>query len=275
MDENKIITFIGAGNMARSLITGLCEDGYPSENIWATNPSRPKLDQLQQGVGIHVTQDNQEGARQADVIVLCVKPNVIPEVLNEIKAIWEQQQPLVISVAAGFRESSIRGSLGPKAAIVRCMPNMPSLVRSGATGLFANENTTEDQREIAESILRSVSIIQWLPQEADLDKLTALSGSGPGYLFHFMDAMADKAVALGLDPEQVRLFTAQTFLGAARIALDTDQSFSELCGAVCSKGGTTERAIQVFEKQDVKNIIAEAMQACYERAQEIGETLSS
>lgn len=274
MNNNQHICFLGAGHMARGLILGLHGDGYPANNIWATNPSSEKLDDLQNLTGINVTTDNLEGVKNADVVVLSVKPNTIASVLQEILPVWQQHKPLVISVAAGFKVAAMQRELGNEASIIRAMPNMAALVGSGATGLYANTNVSEDSQGIAESILRSVGIIHWVDSEDQLDKLTSLSGSGPGYLFYMMEAMADKAIDFGLDPEAVHLFTAQTFLGAARIALESEQTFEELRQSICSKGGTTEQGVRVLEQHHMRQALEEAMQTTYERACTIGEQLS-
>jgi len=277
MQEQKKICFLGAGNMARSIIIGLCEDAYPTNKIWATNPSYDKLETLYQNWGINVSQNNITGVQNADVIVLCVKPHIVPQVLREVRDTWQQHKPLIISVAAGLRESAIRhalGSEGQQAAVVRCMPNTPCIVGSGTTGLYGNAYIKQADRDVAETIMRSVSIVQWLENETDLDKLTALSGSGPGYVFYMMEAMANKAIDLGLPPDNVELFTAQTFLGAARMALESNQSFEQMKKAVCSRGGTTQQAIQHMDNKGVNQILGEAMQASYDRAREIGDSLS-
>jgi pyrroline-5-carboxylate reductase len=206
--------------------------------------------------------------------VLCVKPTTIASVLQEILPVWQQHQPLIISVAAGFKVAAMQRELGNKASIIRAMPNMAALVGSGATGLYANTNVSTEKQEMAESILRSVGIIHWVEAEDQLDKLTSLSGSGPGYLFYMMEAMANQAIDFGLDPDSVHLFTAQTFLGAARIALESEQTFEQLRQNICSKGGTTEQGVQVLKQHHMRQALEEAMQATYERARAIGEQLS-
>ncbi len=269
------IAFIGAGNMARSLISGLIQGDFPNKNIWVSNPRVEKLEQLHKLTDVNVTQDNKEAVNNADIVVLTVKPNIIPLVLDEIKTTWQKTKPLIISVAAGFREDTIRHHLDERAAVIRTMPNTPSLLGSGATALYANENVSEEQKEIAESILRSVGVAIWIKHEKFMDAATALSGSGPAYFFLMMEALSAAAEELGLDKNQAQLLTAQTALGAARMALETDKSFTELKEAVTSKGGTTQAALESFTENNFKQIVTEAVDAAYQRSREIGDELAT
>lgn len=268
--QNKTITFIGAGNMAHSLIHGLINDGFDPKKIWATNPSLDALQNLKP-LNINTTQNNIDGAEQAEVIVFAVKPQVLKTVAGEIAEVIAEKKPLIISVAAGVREADLREWLGNDCAIVRCMPNTPALLRSGATGLYANSQVTSEQKNLAEAILRAVGITLWLDQEALLDTVTALSGSGPAYFFLIMEALEKVGMELGLPAETARLLTAQTALGAARMALESEHTVEELRKKVTSPGGTTERAIRVLENGQLKNLFAEAVQAAQQRAIELAE----
>lgn len=268
--KNHTITFIGAGNMAHSLIGGLIADGFDPKKIWATNPLPEQLENLKP-LGIHTSQDNHVGAAHADIIIFAVKPQILKTVALELAEIINKKNSLVISIAAGVRETDLRRWLGNNCAIVRCMPNTPALVSSGATGLYANPHVTPEQKNLAESILRAVGITVWLDDETHLDTVTALSGSGPAYFFLMMEALENAAVNLGLPSETARLLTIQTALGAARMALESSHTVSELRQNVTSPGGTTERALQVLEHGQLKSLFAEAVQAAQQRAIELAE----
>lgn len=268
--QNKTITFIGAGNMAHSLIGGLITDGFDPKKIWATAPQTEHLTHVKK-LNIHTTLDNNAGIKHADVIVLAVKPQVLKIVATEIADIVKENKPLIISVAAGVREPDIQRWLGGTCAIVRCMPNTPALVSCGATALYANSFVTHEQKNLAESILRAVGITVWLDDESQLDTVTALSGSGPAYFFLIMEAMEAAACDLGLPQETARLLTIQTALGAARMALESKKPAHELRQNVTSPGGTTERALQILESGELRNLFAKALQAAQQRGVELAE----
>jgi pyrroline-5-carboxylate reductase len=180
---------------------------------------------------------------------------------------------LIISIAAGVREASLDRWLGGNASIVRCMPNTPALVKTGATALHANNRVSPEQKSMAEAILRAVGVAVWVEQEELLDAVTALSGSGPAYFFLFMEAMEDAATELGLDKATARLLTQQTALGAARIAIESDDGPAELRRRVTSPGGTTEKAIEIFEGGSLRRLVLEAMKAANARAAELSKQL--
>jgi len=269
--QKSIITFIGAGNMTYSLIGGLITDGYSAKYLWATNPGLDALQNLHTEFGIHTTQSNQEGARAADVIVLAVKPSLLKTVALEIAPIVQKQQALVLSIAAGVREKDLRRWLGEKTAIVRCMPNTPALVKSGATGLCANSNVSPEQKNLAESVLRAVGITVWLSDEEQLDIVTALSGCGPAYFFRIMEALEKSAEISGLSAETAHLLTLQTTLGAARMALESQKTLSELRKQVTSPGGSTECALQVLETSNPDKLFGEILNAAKKRTAELAE----
>lgn len=270
--KNQIITFIGAGNMAHSLIGGLIADGYNPKQIWATAPQQEHLTQADK-FGIHTSLSNQEGGRYADIIVLAVKPQILKTVAIELADIIKENKPLVISIAAGVQETDIQRWLGGNSAIVRCMPNTPALITCGATALYANSFVSNDQKNLAESILRAVGITVWLDDESQINTVTALSGSGPAYFFLIMEALEKAACDLGLAQETARLLTLQTALGAARMALESKKPAYELRQNVTSPGGTTECAIEVLEKGELKNLFAKAVQAAQQRGVELAKLL--
>jgi pyrroline-5-carboxylate reductase len=269
--QNNIITFIGAGNMAHSLIGGLIADGYSAAQLWATCPEAEMLQALRAQFAIHTTQNNAEGAQAADVVVFAVKPQVLKAVASEIASVIKTKNPLIVSIAAGVRENDIQRWLGGDIAIVRCMPNTPALLKCGATGLYANTFVSAEQKDLAESILRAVGMTVWLTAENQLDAVTALSGSGPAYFFRLMETLIQGAEELGLPRETATLLTLQTALGAARMALESNEPVTELRKRVTSPGGTTERALQVLEEGNLIKLFADVLRAAQQRSIELGE----
>ena len=260
------IGFIGAGNMAGSLIRGMIGRGTPAANISIADLDSGKIDQLVAELGV-VGSSNEAIAKSADVIVLAVKPQVMGDVCKTLSLVG--RDVLVISVAAGITLTPLQSWLGEDTAIVRCMPNTPALVGQGATGLFANANTSDAQKQIAEEMLNAVGISAWVNKEADIDAVTALSGSGPAYYFLFMEAMQDAAREMGLDDELVRKFAIQTALGAAILANESSDDVAELRRKVTSPGGTTERALQNFEAGGLRELVKQSLKAASDRSEEL------
>lgn len=267
------IAFIGAGNMASNMIAGLINDGFDPRKIYASHPDVGHLTRLAERFTIHTDTDNAAIAAQAEVVVLCVKPQIMPQVVPELASTLSARHPLILSIAAGVRASTIARWLGFDAAIVRCMPNIAASVRSAATALYANQKTTKEQLELAETIMRSIGITVWVDEETKLDAVTALSGSGPAYFFLLIEAMQEAAQKLGLSNEEARLLSLQTALGAARLALETPESIVTLREQVTSKGGTTERAIETLESGSLRKLVYDAMTAAAERARELSDNL--
>ena len=229
---------------------------------------------MRESAPVAVYNDNAEAVATADVIVLAVKPQIIAEAASSIAATVSANGAVVISIAAGVTIASMQARLGPKAAIVRCMPNTPALLRCGASGLFANEASTERQRNFAQAILSAVGMTFWVKSEQELDAVTALSGSGPAYFFLCMEAMVDAGQQLGLDREDATNLALETGFGASRMALEhKDIDLVELRRRVTSPGGTTERAIASFEQDGLHNIVARAMSAAADRAAEMAREM--
>ena len=266
------IAFIGAGNMAKAIIGGLISEGFRPENLSASSTRLETLQKVADEFGINVSTDNATTASQADVIVLAVKPQMLKEVILGLASSLDHK-PLIISLAAGITTTSICSWLGSDHAIVRCMPNTPSQVRVGASGLFANQHVSEAQKSSANAILNAVGIVQWVGDEALINPVTAVSGSGPAYFFLMMEAMIDAGVELGLSRESARELTLQTALGAAILAKQSDVDVAELRRRVTSPKGTTEQAINSFEHDNIRAIFTRAMQACSNRAVEMSEIL--
>lgn len=272
--QHKILAFIGAGNMSRSIIAGLIQAGYPADRILAANPSRPKLEELASRFGIRITQDNAEAARAAEVIVLAVKPQLMAGMLTALVAeLGSLKGKLLVSIAAGIKVERLQAMAGGHGRIVRTMPNTPSLLGLGMTGLYAPPGIAQDDRDFAEQMMQSVGKTLWTEQESGINGVIAAAGSAPAYFFLFMQAIAEEAEAMGFSPEQARLLVQQTALGAAAmVERNPDLSLQTLREQVTSKGGTTAEAIKTFQEQGLMPLTARAMQAAVARAGEM-ETL--
>jgi pyrroline-5-carboxylate reductase len=263
------ITFIGAGNMARSLIVGLLQD-QANVALRVADPDPLQLDAIRKHwPEVYTSTDNLEAMQGADVVVLAVKPQVMREVTQSLAEQAQRNRPLFISIAAGIREQALSHWLGGNMPIVRCMPNTPALVQAGATGLYANPHVAEAQRSSAESILRAVGITRWFDDESKLDAVTAVSGSGPAYFFLVMEAMQAAAEKLGIPAEDAHLLVVQTALGAARLALESNDPPAELRRKVTSKGGTTEAALKVLNDGGLPALFDEALHAAENRSREL------
>lgn len=271
--KNLTLGFIGAGNMARSLIGGLIADGYAAQKIWVSDVNGAALQQMAEHHGVYTAATNAQVAEQAQVLVLAVKPQMLKDVISELAPVIQARHPLLVSIAAGITADSIDRWAGGHVAVVRCMPNTPAMVKAGATALYANARVSPAQRSQAEAILRAVGLTLWVDAEPQLDAVTALSGSGPAYYFLFMEAMAEAGIALGLAPETARLLSQQTALGAGRMAIESAVAPAELRRQVTSPGGTTERAIAAFEDGGLRTLVGTAMQAAARRAAELSEQL--
>lgn len=273
------LAFIGAGNMATALISGLLADGVSAEHITASDTDAAQREALAARTGIRVTADNAAACRSADVIVLAVKPQALKAVARDLAPALPNPAPLVISIAAGIRHTDLSRWLTAAnrapAPLIRCMPNTPAMIQTGATALFAGQDVSTAQRNIAESILRAVGLTLWVEDEALLDAVTALSGSGPAYVFLVMEAMEAAATRLGLDARQARLLTLQTVLGAARMAIEAEDPPATLRSRVTSPGGTTEQALRVFEEGDLAALFHQAMQAAQQRSVELSRLLGA
>lgn len=270
--NRQTIAFIGAGNMARSLIGGLISDGYPPAGIIATDPDRQRLLDLGNDLGIRTDTRNAAAAEAADVTVIAVKPQVVEQIATEIGAALGPGK-LVVSIAAGIRVESLARWLGQETALVRAMPNTPALVQSAATVLYANPRVSATQRDTAESILRAVGLTLWIEDEELMDAVTALSGSGPAYFLLVMETLEQVGRKLGLPPGTARLLTLQTAFGAAKMALESGADSSALRAQVTSPGGTTERAIGVLRQGGIEDLFERALKAARERSIELSRML--
>ncbi len=273
MKKSKI-GFIGGGNMAASLIGGLISDGFSANNILVAEPTPARREELSTQFGVQTIADNSDLASAVDVVVLAVKPQVLREVCEGIADKIQAGNALLLSIAAGIRVADIDRWLGGNRAIVRSMPNTPSLLKSGATALFANKRVNDAQRELAEGILRAVGLTLWVDDETQLDAVTALSGSGPAYFFLLIEMLQQSGTALGLPEQSARLLALQTAFGAAKMALESPSDPAELRSRVTSPGGTTERAISILEQGNIRQLFEQALKGARDRAVELADQLS-
>ena len=259
--------------MASSMIAGLLAEGLPAEQIRACDPDPQRLAALQQLGPIRTSTNNDDAIGEADIVILAVKPQVMDTVLAQARDALVRSRPITLSIAAGITIDSFERQLDDRQPVVRCMPNTPALLGHGAAALYANEATTPAQREIAATILGAVGTVCWLESEADLDGVTALSGSGPAYFFLLMESMVAAGKEFGLDPATVRQLVVQTALGAAHMAADDSIDIAELRRRVTSPGGTTAAAIAAFESAGFAGIVNDAVKAAAQRSRELAAEL--
>lgn len=265
------IAFIGAGNMAASLIGGLRAKGLDASLIRASDPGAETRARVSAEHAIEVFESNAQAIENADVVVLAVKPQAMKAVCENLRPSLKPHQ-LIVSIAAGITCASLNRWVGEQ-PIVRCMPNTPALLRQGVSGLYATGDVTTEQRQQAEDLLSAVGIALWLEQEQQLDAVTAVSGSGPAYFFLLIEAMTEAGVKLGLSREVAAQLTVQTALGAAHMAVTSDVDAAELRRRVTSPGGTTQAAIESFQASGFEALVEKALGAAKHRSAEMAEQL--
>ena len=268
--QHRKIAFIGAGNMASSIIRGIIKDGYPSEYILASEPTVQNTKKLADELAIKTSQQNQRAVEWADVIVLAVKPQIMTDVC---KALIDDDanfdNKLVISIAAGISVASLTATLGD-VAIVRTMPNTPALVQKGMTGLFASPSVKQNDKDFATDLMNAVGKTLWVKEEGMINAIIAASGSSPAYFFLFMQAMQDKAIGMGFTEEEARLLVQQSAIGSAEMVQENPQiSLETLRQNVTSKGGTTAEAIKTLSTLSLPDTVAKAMQSAADRGAEM------
>jgi pyrroline-5-carboxylate reductase len=268
MQSELKIAFIGGGNMAQALIGGLAGRLTAATHIHVVDVMPATLTLVSERFGVTTAQAPTDVLAACDVIVLAVKPQQLREVVSTIKPFLTSQ--LVLSIAAGIRAADISRWLGGHQAIVRTMPNTPALIGQGITGAYAMSGVTELQKESADALLRAVGETVWVTDEAQIDAVTAISGSGPAYVFYFIEAMQQAATELGLSAEQGRQLAQATFAGAAGLASQSDEPVSLLRERVTSKGGTTYAALTSMEASGVKAALVKALHAAADRGSELG-----
>jgi len=270
---SKTIAFIGGGNMAASLVSGLVSDDYDPQRIVVSDPDREKLAGLAARFGIRPAVDNRDAVGRGDIVVFAIKPQNLKSVAMNIAPEVQARKPLMISIAAGVKEKDIQSWLGNDVALIRTMPNTPAMLQAGATVLHAGPGVTDDQKNLAESILRAVGLTRWVRDEEKMDAVTALSGSGPAYFFLVMEAMEQVGLDMGLSAETARLLTLQTALGAARMAMESSDGPATLRERVTSPGGTTEKALAVFEAEGIRDLFHKALISARDRSVELSKRL--
>lgn len=265
------ITFIGGGNMAQALITGLRQRDFAMQQITVIDPDASKHDQLQQALGVRTAQVLSAEALQVDVIVLAVKPQQLKTVAESLAPYLQSQ--LVISVAAGIRTTDLSRWLNGYSTLIRTMPNTPAQIQAGVTGIYALASVSEGQRLLADSLLQAAGDVVWLTDEAQLDAVTAISGSGPAYVFLLIEALTDAGVALGLDKDQALQLSVATFKGASLLAAASETPIATLREQVTSKGGTTEQGLLSLNQHNIHAIMQHAAQQAANRAKTLGDEL--
>ncbi len=259
--------------MGSALISGLLQQGYAAEQLRVVEINPESREKLKDALGVSVVAELADGVINCDVILLAVKPQQLYELTRKLTPLLSNQ--LVISIAAGIRATDIVRWLDGYQRVVRAMPNTPSLVRCGVTGLYAARNVNDTDKNKAESILSAVGTTLWVAEEDGLHAVTAISGSGPAYVFYFIEAMQQAAIELGLTPGQARQLSLETFLGASKLASLSEEDVAVLRARVTSKGGTTEQAILSMEKNDIKCKIIAAIHAASERSHAMSEELGA
>ncbi|WP_296403333.1 pyrroline-5-carboxylate reductase [Psychrobacter sp.] len=277
--KGKKISFIGGGNMAQALISGLIGKGIKPSDITVADPS-PDIRHALKELNINAVDptgntafDNpQVAVETADIVVLAVKPQVMHQVVSGFSSVLNKQ--LIISVAAGLSTDSISKMLNGYKNIVRAMPNTPAMIQKGATGLYATNEIDEADKALAASLMAASGLVSWVENEEQLHAVTAVSGSAPAYFFYMLESMIEAAVDQGLDRKQAAALAMQTALGAAQMAITSGEAPAELRRKVTSPNGTTQAAIESLQQDDFAKIIKNAMQACYARSEQISQELA-
>ncbi len=266
------IAFIGGGNMARSLIGGLLKTGLPAAAITVAEPRAESRQSLAREFGVATYAENRLAAAEAEVIVLAVKPQIMPAIHAELRDPLQRNRPLLISIAAGVRLDQLERWFGAL-PIVRCMPNTPALIGAGATGLCANARVSPPQRAQAQHVMDAAGLTRWVDDEALMDTVTGISGSGPAYFFALVEALEDAGVAQGLPRDTARALAAQTCLGAGRMLVESGEAPGELRRRVTSPNGTTQAALESFAADGLPAIVAHAVAAATRRGGELAAEL--
>ncbi len=276
LNPDPTLAFIGGGNMARSIIGGLVSSGWPVDRIRVSDPSGSQRGILEDQFNLSCFEDNGQCVETADIVMLAVKPQVLRQALDSIRDPLVVRQPLLISIAAGIRSTTLAHWVGeeiPKIPIIRVMPNTPALVNCGISGMMANPLASDQQKRDAEQIMRAVGEVVWVDSDEDIDTVTGISGSGPAYFFKLMEIMIQTGIHHGLDGPTARKLSLQTALGAARLALGSEHGPDELRRQVTSPGGTTEAAIQAMENRDIDATFSSGITAAIVKSDDLAKTL--
>ncbi len=268
---NPLLAFVGGGNMAGSIIGGLTASGWPANRIRVGEPVPDRRDALTRSHGIECMDDNVRCVRDADIVILCVKPQVLHEVLVPLKTALQEASPLLVSVVAGIRSTDILGWIDTKLPFVRVMPNTPALINQGISGLWANELANPAHRRVVENTMGAVGQVVWLARESLMDTVTGVSGSGPAYFFKLMELMIQAAENHGLDKETAKILVLETALGAATLIHQSHLGPEELRQNVTSSGGTTEAGLRCMEWYGFDNAVLAGVGAAVTRSIKLSE----
>ena len=269
----KSCVFNRGGNMASCIVSGLSNTNTDKYRITVCDPNQAKLDLLKEKYKVEICLSNKKAVKHADLLILAVKPQSIRSVINEIQSLIKSSA-IIISVAAGVKTTSIKSWLGKSNVIIRAMPNTPSAVLCGATGLYTNPETSEKTKNQVKEIFDAIGYSCWVDDEKDINAVIALSGSSPAYFFKIFEIMQDIGQELGLDEKKAFELLIQTFIGSSKMIRKMDNTPAQLREQVTSPGGTTERALNVFSKENLASTLREAMHKAYERAEEMSEDFS-
>ncbi|MDA7816059.1 pyrroline-5-carboxylate reductase [Porticoccaceae bacterium] len=268
------IAFIGGGNMASCIISGMVANDFDPRQILVGTPSQSTRDRLSAATGATTMADNHQAAARADIVVLAVKPKMMRQVVMDLASALTHR-PIIISVAAGIPVAALKQWLGSDMPVIRAMPNTPSMIQAGATGLFTQSDLTTEQRSLVDQIFQAIGYSCWVDSEELIDAVIAVSGSGPAYFFLVLEAMQKIAQELGLPKQTAQELSLHTALGASRMAMESGISAAELRDQVTSPGGTTQAAIKSFQQHGLEDIFRTAMTSAVARAQEMSKDFSS
>jgi pyrroline-5-carboxylate reductase len=263
------IAFIGGGHMSSALIGGLLARGVAAGDLSVADPSVAQLERLRREFGLNPTTDNVQAVRGSDLVVLAVKPQDMARAAGSLAAELASRRRVVVSVAAGIRLESLAGWLGGASPVVRAMPNRPALIGAGVTAAYASAEVTPAERTAVEDLLSAVGRLVWLDEEAQMDTVTAVSGSGPAYFFLLIEALEDAGASLGLPRATARLLAIHTALGAGRMATESADPPAVLREQVTSRGGTTAAALSVLEAADFRALVQSAVAAAARRSAQL------
>ena len=273
---NTKVGLIGGGNMGRAIAGGLLRGGMHATNLMVAEPLPEQCDLLRKELyGIMVTEENETVAAAAETLLFSVKPQILKPVCEKLTEVVQHSRPLIMSIAAGPRIDDIDQWLGGGLSVVRVMPNQPALIDQGISALFANQQTDESGRDMAEKIMTAVGRVVWLDSESKMDAVTAVSGTGPSYFYLLIDCMIEAAIKAGIDPETARTLAVETARGATSLAAAESESMSSLIERVRSPGGTTTAAFELLDAADVRGIFAAAINAAERRAAELANEASA
>ncbi|HJL95799.1 MAG: pyrroline-5-carboxylate reductase [Gammaproteobacteria bacterium] len=270
IDEIEKIGFIGAGNMASALISGLINNGIPPAGIMASSPEEDHLKNLTDNYGIKTTNKNKEIINESEIIILAVKPNILESVLTEVNSLISFNKHLIISIAAGCKITDIESKFSSKQRIIRAMPNTPASIKEGITAITLNKQATQKDKQNAEKLFSCVGEVLSI-NEKDMDAYTALIGSGPAYVFYFIESLLESCNQIDLDETTKKNMITSMISGSANLARKSEDTPETLRKKVTSPGGVTQRAIEEFETQEMKKIIVKAIKEATVKSKELGE----